>query len=50
MNDDLLSQVWDELLRAIETKNNKMGLEALRALVLHIQDEDRKQDQEDMTP
>lgn len=48
MPDDLISQVWDELMSAIENKDKNMGIEALRALVLHIQDEDRKQDQEDM--
>ena len=43
--DDVMSQVWDELLQAIETKDKALGMDALTALVLHIQDEDAKQDQ-----
>ena len=50
MDDDLLSQVWDELLHAFETKNKTMGMDALTALVHYIQDQDQKQDQEDKTP
>lgn len=49
MGDDLMDQVADELLHAIETKNKKALRDALTALVLHIQDEDEKQDQEDMS-
>ena len=50
MDDDLLSQVWDELLHAFETKNKTMGMDALTALVHYIQDQDQKQDQEDEAP
>lgn len=49
MDKDLMSQVWDELIQAIETKNKQMGMDALTALVLHIQDMDQQQDQEDMS-
>lgn len=50
MNDDqeMLSQVWDELFQSFDTKNKKLGMEALTALVLHIQEEDHEQDQEEM--
>lgn len=47
MPDDLMDQVASELLEAIEKKNPKMLRDALTALVLHIQDEDKQQDQED---
>lgn len=46
MENDLMDQVADELLQAIETKNKTMLRDALKALVLHIQDEDAEQDQE----
>jgi hypothetical protein len=45
----ILNQVVDELFEAFQSKNKELGMQALRALVLHIQDEDKKQDQEDMS-
>lgn len=45
MQDDLLEQVAHELMEAIEKKDKALLIEALRALVLHIQDEDQKQDE-----
>jgi len=41
---DLLDQVTDELLQAIETKNKALLRDALKALVLQIQDDDAAQD------
>ena len=46
--DDMLDAVASELLQAIEKKDKKMLADALTALVLHIQDEDREQDMKDM--
>ena len=42
--DKLIEMVADELLSAFERKNHAGFMEALRALVLMIQDEDREQD------
>lgn len=50
MGDDLMDQVADELLTAFQTKDKKMLIEALRALILHIEDEDENQDSEGMSP
>lgn len=44
---EMLSQVWDELFHSFEVKDKKLGMEALSALVLHIQDADQAQDEED---
>lgn len=46
--DGMLDQVAEEFLKAVETKDKKMMLEALEALVLHIQDMDEEQDQQEM--
>ncbi len=49
---DLMDAVVDELFDALEKKDKGMLKEALKALVLQIQDEDREQDQssEEMAP
>lgn len=47
MDDDLMSQVCDELMQAFEKKDKSLLMEALKALIFHIQDEDQKQDQGD---
>jgi hypothetical protein len=44
-DESLLNSVASELLDAIEKKNIKGLRDALKALVLHIQDEDKEQDQ-----
>lgn len=44
----LMDQVASELLEGIEKKDKKMVMDAIKALVLHIQDEDEKQDSMDM--
>lgn len=41
---ELMGHVFDELKWAFEKNDRALGMEALKALVLHIQDEDRKQD------
>lgn len=43
---DLMDSVVDEFWQAIEKKDKALFKDALRALVLHIQDEDKSQDQE----
>lgn len=43
--DPMMSQVWDELMQAIENKDKRLGMEALKALVLYINDNDQEQDQ-----
>lgn len=43
---DLMDQVVDELWEALSKKDKAMFREALRALVLDIQDEDKRQDEE----
>lgn len=45
---EMLEMVCKEMMDAIERKDHEMLLEALQALVLHIQDEDREQDMHDM--
>jgi hypothetical protein len=47
MDNDLMDQVVDELFQAIETKNKQLLRQSLEALVLHIQDMDEQQDQEE---
>lgn len=42
--DSMLDSVAQEMLQAIAKKDHKMMLEALTALVLHIQDMDQEQD------
>lgn len=51
MNDDkeLLDQVAAEFMKAIETKDKAMMVDALTALVLNIQDQDKEQDEQEMT-
>lgn len=44
MDDELMGHVADELLEAFEKKDRELLMDALRALVLQIQDEDREQD------
>jgi hypothetical protein len=44
--DMMLDSVAEELLHGLETKDKQMVLDALTALVLHIQDEDAEQDNE----
>ena|ERR1035437_6153178 len=46
-DNDLIDQVAGELLQAIETKDKNLLIEALSALVLHIQDEDQESDSQD---
>lgn len=46
--DEMMNQVAQELLEGIEKKDHKMVMDALTALVLHIQDEDKEQDMRDM--
>ncbi len=46
---ELMSHVVDELMQAFETKDKGLLMDALKALVLHIQDEDQEQDQEMMS-
>lgn len=46
--DELMDQVAAELLEGIEKKDKKMVMDALQALVLHIQDNDQEQDQQPM--
>jgi hypothetical protein len=40
----LMDQVCDEFMQAFEKKDKGLLMEALKALVLHIQDEDKEQD------
>lgn len=49
MEDELIDQVVDELMQGFETKDKGMIKEALRAFVLHIQDEDQEQDAGEMS-
>jgi hypothetical protein len=49
LESDLMDQVVDELFQAIEKKDKALLREALKALVLHIQDEDAEQDEETMS-
>ena len=42
---ELMQHVCDEFMQAIERKDKAMLMEALRALVLYIQDEDKEQDE-----
>lgn len=42
--DEMMNQVAQELLEGIEKKDHKMVMDALTALVLHIQDQDQEQD------
>jgi hypothetical protein len=44
---ELISHVADEFMEAIEKKDKSLLLDALRALVLHIQDEDQEQDSQE---
>lgn len=46
--DEMLDGIASELLTAIEQKDKKMLVDALTALCLHIEDEDREQDMKDM--
>lgn len=41
----IMDMVVDELMEAFEKKDKALLMDALRALVLHIQDEDQEQDQ-----
>lgn len=43
-DDGLIHQVVDEFMTAVERKDKSMMMEALRALILHIQHEDEKSD------
>lgn len=47
MNDDsgLLGHVIDELMSGLEKKDKALVIEALKAAILHIHDEDNEQDQ-----
>lgn len=42
--EEMMNQVAHELLEGIEKKDAKMVMDALTALVLHIQDQDQEQD------
>lgn len=44
-DDQMLDAVADEFLQAIERKDKRALREALEALVLHIKDQDDKQDE-----
>ncbi len=46
VDEELMDQVAGEFLQAIESKDKKALCEALEALVLYIQDEDQKQDEQ----
>lgn len=46
--DQMMDQVAHELMEGIEKKDSKMVMDALTALVLHIQDADQDQDSEMM--
>lgn len=46
---DVLSQVARELLMAVKDGNEKGVLDAIRAIVRHVQMEDEAQDQADMS-
>lgn len=48
-DEELMGQVFDELMEAIQKKDRAMGMEALRALVHYLQSESDSPDQE-MTP
>lgn len=41
---DLMDQVMDELFSAFEKKDKALALDALRAIILHVQDEDQTQE------
>ena len=41
----MIEGVADELMKAFETKDKALMVDAMRALILHIQAEDEKQDQ-----
>lgn len=43
---ELMSHVVDELMQAFEKKDKGLLMDALKALVLYIQDEDKEQDEE----
>lgn len=45
-NKDLLDQVAAEFMKAIETKDKALMVEALTALVLNIKDQDEQEDKE----
>lgn len=45
--EELLNEVASELMEAIEKKDKKLLIDALTALVLHIQDMDKQQDEMD---
>lgn len=44
--DELIEHVAGELMEAFEKKDKSLMMDALSALVLYIQDEDEKQDEE----
>jgi len=46
--DDLMPHIVDEFMKAFETKDKSLLMEALTALVLHIQDMDQEQDKESL--
>lgn len=46
--DQMLDDVASELCDGIERRDHKMVRDAIKALVLHIQDEDQEQDDKDM--
>ncbi len=50
MDDDdmMMDQVCDEFMSAFEKKDKGLLKEALKALVLHIMDEDKEQDEGEM--
>jgi len=48
MNDDLMDSVAQEMLDAVDKKDHKLFIEALEALVRHIQEMDEEQDREEM--
>jgi hypothetical protein len=44
-SEDLMPHVISELFEAIETKNKQMGMDALKAIILHVLDEDQNQEE-----
>jgi hypothetical protein len=45
MEDELIQHVASEFMEAFEKKDKALMLDALRALVLYIQDEDENEDE-----
>jgi len=46
VDSDLIDMVTDEFFKAVETKDKALLKDALKALIMHIQDLDKEQDEE----